>query len=682
MYKNVASQKLRVFAWDATTGLPKTGDASNITAYVNIDFGGVTVLGDTSATEESSSNAPGFYDFDLTQAETNGNALGFSAKSSTSNIVVVGVPAMVFTTPNHFSDTVISSGGTVNSDAKAINAVATTSVTTVNANVGTTQPLNFTGAAGSALVKTDMIDAASVAVTLDANNALNVSAKYWAGTAITATSIPVATAAGAAGGLFIAGSNAATTTASLTTGAIAATTITASGAVAFQSTFAVTGTTTLTGAVSLGSTLGVTGTTTLAALNTGAIGTGNVTITGTLSTSGTTTFNALTVTNALTVSGTSTFTGAVSLGSTLGVTGTVTFNAFTVTNAFTVSGATTHTGAFTATNASNDIRGIQVASLSAAGVTAIENTVWDTVLASHVTPGTTGAALSAAGGSGDPWITPLPGAYAAGTAGHIIGTALPDIAPGSANGLLRGGTNTATTFATLTSTGAFTISGVSNISQTGDAFARIGATGSGLTSLAQASVWTSGLATSLTTLASHDPGATIGTSTLTQSQVTGGAYDVQSASCVLGDARIANLNATISSRMATYTQPTGFLAATFPTTVASTTNITAGTITTATNVTTVNGLAAGVITDTALATSGANRIADTVRRRTQANVEASSYGDTLSVLSLYGFIQQAQESDTTTTPGSLTVFQTDGTTVLGARTIATDAASDPIVGIS
>lgn len=48
--------------------------------------------------------------------------------------------------------------------------------------------------------------------------------------------------------------------------------------------------------------------------------------------------------------------------------------------------------------------------------------------------------------------------------------------------------------------------------------------------------------------------------------------------------------------MASYTQPTGFLAATFPTTVASTTNITAGTITTATNVTTVNGLAANVIT--------------------------------------------------------------------------------------
>lgn len=70
-----------------------------------------------------------------------------------------------------------------------------------------------------------------------------------------------------------------------------------------------------------------------------------------------------------------------------------------------------------------------------------------------------------------------------------------------------------------------------------------------------------------------------------------------------------NLDAAITSRMATYTQPTGFLAATFPTgTIANTTNITAGTITTATNVTTVNGLAADTITSTALAASAVTEI--------------------------------------------------------------------------
>jgi hypothetical protein len=54
----------------------------------------------------------------------------------------------------------------------------------------------------------------------------------------------------------------------------------------------------------------------------------------------------------------------------------------------------------------------------------------------------------------------------------------------------------------------------------------------------------------------------------------------------------SNLDTTISSRMATYTQPSGFLAATFPSgTIANTTNITAGTlttVTTATNLTTNN----------------------------------------------------------------------------------------------
>lgn len=48
----------------------------------------------------------------------------------------------------------------------------------------------------------------------------------------------------------------------------------------------------------------------------------------------------------------------------------------------------------------------------------------------------------------------------------------------------------------------------------------------------------------------------------------------------------SNLDVAVSSRMASYTQPTGFLAATFPSgTVASTTNITGGTITTVSAVT-------------------------------------------------------------------------------------------------
>lgn len=88
---------------------------------------------------------------------------------------------------------------------------------------------------------------------------------------------------------------------------------------------------------------------------------------------------------------------------------------------------------------------------------------------------------------------------------------------------------------------------------------------------------------------------------------------------------LTNLDAAITSRMATYTQPTGFLAATFPGTVASTTNITAATgivlsgvthtgavIPTVTDVTTVNGLAANVITAAATAADFGAEIADAV----------------------------------------------------------------------
>jgi hypothetical protein len=50
----------------------------------------LTALTDTSATEISSTNAPGWYRFDLTQGETNGNTILYSGKSATSGVIVVG----------------------------------------------------------------------------------------------------------------------------------------------------------------------------------------------------------------------------------------------------------------------------------------------------------------------------------------------------------------------------------------------------------------------------------------------------------------------------------------------------------------------------------------------------------------------------------------------------------------
>lgn len=55
----------------------------------------------------------------------------------------------------------------------------------------------------------------------------------------------------------------------------------------------------------------------------------------------------------------------------------------------------------------------------------IADQVWEEALADHSgTAGSTAEALNAAGSAGDPWVTALPGAYGAGSAGFILGTNL------------------------------------------------------------------------------------------------------------------------------------------------------------------------------------------------------------------------------------------------------------------
>lgn len=69
--------------------------------------------------------------------------------------------------------------------------------------------------------------------------------------------------------------------------------------------------------------------------------------------------------------------------------------------------------------------------LASAGYTAppsiaeIVDATFDELLAGHAIPASAGAALSAAGGAADPLLNAVPGAYAAGTAGYILGN-LPD----------------------------------------------------------------------------------------------------------------------------------------------------------------------------------------------------------------------------------------------------------------
>lgn len=90
-------------------------------------------------------------------------------------------------------------------------------------------------------------------------------------------------------------------------------------------------------------------------------------------------------------------------------------------------------------------------------------------------------------------------------------------------------------------------------------------------------------------------------------------------------------------------------------------------------------LGTDAITAASVSAAAANKIADHTRRRSQANVKASSDGDALSVGSLYGLIQMSQNSNTTDNSGFLTVYNTDDTE-LGQIAIASDPSADPITG--
>jgi len=151
MFKNVASQSICMFAFTTTTGVPKTGDAANITPYITKDFGAVTALTDTSATEMDATNAPGWYKFDVTQTESNADAILFTAKSATANISVVG--QFVYTTPASFTAFVTPTGAAVNATQLAGQTItASGGVTFPAATLASTT--NITAATGVTLTAT------------------------------------------------------------------------------------------------------------------------------------------------------------------------------------------------------------------------------------------------------------------------------------------------------------------------------------------------------------------------------------------------------------------------------------------------------------------------------------------------------------------------------------------------
>lgn len=153
----------------------------------------------------------------FTSGNCNGQSRVVTSSSNTTNVTTLTVSRAFTTTPTASATYTVLSDDAAKVDSSSrvtadLDTIKTQSITcsagvTVAAFVGNATAALSVDASG----RVDVGKTLGSAVTLDANNVLNVSAKYWAGTAITATSIPVATAAGLSGGLFIAGSNAATT---------------------------------------------------------------------------------------------------------------------------------------------------------------------------------------------------------------------------------------------------------------------------------------------------------------------------------------------------------------------------------------------------------------------------------------------------------------------------------------
>jgi len=94
----------------------------------------------------------------------------------------------------------------------------------------------------------------------------------------------------------------------------------------------------------------------------------------------------------------------------------------------------------------------------------------------------------------------------------------------------------------------------------------------------------------------------------------------------------------------------------------------------ATRTLTANGL-----TSDSVSSAAANKIADHVMRRSTANIEASSDGDTLNFKSLYGVAAQ-QTHKSAISAGNWIVYRANGSTTLNTRSVSSSGSASPIVG--
>lgn len=159
------------------TALPNAAAAASGGLIINgsntgtVTLAALTVSGATTWTGNVAMQAG----LTITQSTTNGHGISVTGNGTGNGILSTsgsgatgdGFKAVsAATNGNGLTATATGTGKDLNSqttnslqvNATAINAVATTSVTTINANIGETQPINFTGTGASALVKSDATD--------------------------------------------------------------------------------------------------------------------------------------------------------------------------------------------------------------------------------------------------------------------------------------------------------------------------------------------------------------------------------------------------------------------------------------------------------------------------------------------------------------------------------------------
>jgi hypothetical protein len=119
LQKNTAGKWI-VFAFDITDNTAKTGDAAQITANVRIDGGAANAVDDTNPTELED----GYYIFDITAAECNGDQVLITPASSTGSIQVIGVPGSMWTSAPNYNLLGIESDG----DITKVNLCANTTL--------------------------------------------------------------------------------------------------------------------------------------------------------------------------------------------------------------------------------------------------------------------------------------------------------------------------------------------------------------------------------------------------------------------------------------------------------------------------------------------------------------------------------------------------------------------------